>query len=55
MAANWEFMRSWLLDCFPDEHDQEVIESLTNSELIDAIEKYFDGGVEAWKLTEEIS
>jgi len=53
--SNFEFMRSWLLDCFPDEHDQEVIGSLTNWELIEAIEKYFEGGIEVWNLSEEIS
>ena len=53
--SNEDYMREWLLDCFPDEYDQEVIESLTNWELIDAIENYFDGGIEAWNLMEEIS
>lgn len=37
-------MREWLLECFPDEYDQEVIGELTYDELVNGINKYYDGG-----------
>lgn len=42
-------MREWLLECFSDEYDQEQIEELTSKQLERAINKYFDGGLTAFK------
>lgn len=36
--------KSWLLDCFEDEYDQEVIQELDVFGTIAAIERYYDGG-----------
>jgi hypothetical protein len=41
-----ENMKEWLLECFTEEADQEEIEALTREELIQAINRYYDGGLE---------
>jgi hypothetical protein len=41
-----KYMKEWLLDCFPDDADQEEIESLSREELMQAIRKYYDGGLD---------
>jgi len=37
-------MRSWLLDCFNDEYDQETIENLSFESLKKSVNRYFEGG-----------
>lgn len=36
--------RDWLLDCFSDEYDQELITDLTPDDVIAAVERYYEGG-----------
>lgn len=38
-------MRSWLLDCFTDEYDQEQIQELSYQQLVKSINRYYDGGI----------
>jgi hypothetical protein len=42
-------MREWLLECFSEEYDQEQIEALSHNELVRAINRYYDGGIKAFK------
>lgn len=49
MSALDKEMREWLLECFSDEYDQEQIEELTHEQLMRSINRYFDGGVAAFK------
>jgi hypothetical protein len=42
-------MKEWLLECFSDEYDQEQIEELTHEQLIRSINRYYDGGIQAFK------
>ncbi len=42
-------MRDWLLECFSDEYDQEQIEELTHEQLEKAVNRYYDGGMQAFK------
>ncbi len=42
-------MKDWLLECFDDEYDQEQIEELTHEQLVRSINKYYDGGMTAFK------
>ncbi len=42
-------MRDWLLECFSDEYDQEQIEELTHEQLEKAVNRYYDGGLKAFK------
>lgn len=41
-------MKEWLLDCFEDEYDQEQINELDHSDTLRAVNRYYDGGVEAF-------
>ena len=41
-------MREWLLECFTQESDQEEIENLTEQELIESINRYFEDGIRAF-------
>lgn len=40
-----ELMKDWLLDCFTEQQDHEEIEELTHDELVNAINRYYDGGM----------
>lgn len=42
-------MKAWLLECFEDEYDQEQIKELTYNQCVRAINRYYDGGMQAWK------
>ncbi len=42
-------MREWLLECFSEEYEQEQIEGLTHEQLVRAINRYYDGGMRAFK------
>jgi len=42
-------MRDWLLDCFPDEYCQESIEQASEAKILKAINRFYDGGVEAFQ------
>lgn len=42
-------MRGWLKECFSEENDREIIDEMTNDELLRAIIRYFDGGMEGFK------
>lgn len=48
-------MREWLLDCFTDEYDQEQIRELEPVGLLQAIDRYYDGGVKAFKHGLEVA
>ncbi len=48
-------MREWLLECYSDEYDQEVINGLTDSELGSVINRYYDGGMRAFRADYAIS
>ena len=39
-------MKDWLIECFPD--DEDAIEELTCNDAIDAINKHYDGGFDAF-------
>lgn len=41
-------MRSWLLDCFEEEYDQEQIQELSHEQLVRAINRYYDGGMKGF-------
>jgi hypothetical protein len=43
-----EAAREWLLDCFQDEYDQETIRGLNDSSIVDAINRYYHDGIEAF-------
>ncbi len=42
-------MRELLMECFDEEADQEEIDSLTHEQLVRAINRYYDGGMRAFK------
>lgn len=42
-------MKSWLLECFNEEVDQEEIEGLSFEQLVRAINRYYEGGIEQFK------
>jgi len=42
-------MKSWLLECFEDEHDQEQIEELSYTQCVRAINRHYDGGIRAFR------
>lgn len=48
MNTIYSEMREWLLECFEDEYDQEQIQSLSDSQLEKSIDRYFDGGKQAF-------
>ncbi len=41
----YDEMRDWLLECSPDEDEEEFIHELTNFQLVRCIEKNFSGGL----------
>jgi hypothetical protein len=41
-------MKEWLLECFQEDCDQEEIEELSTQELMNAVDRYFDGGMRAF-------
>ena len=43
-----EDAREWLLECFEDEYDQETIEELDDAGIVDAINRYYHDGMEAF-------
>lgn len=42
-------MKAWLLECFDEEYDQEQIRELTYEQCVRAINRYYDGGMKAFK------
>lgn len=44
----YELMREWLLDCFDEEYDQEMIQELNEQELERSVNRYYDGGLRAF-------
>ena len=42
-------MRDWLLECFSEEYDQEQINELTYDQLVKSINRYYDGGMRAFR------
>ncbi len=42
-------MKEWLLDCFQTENEQEEINELSHKELLEAVERYYDGGMKAFR------
>lgn len=42
----YDEMRSWLIECYPD--DEEDIAELTDEESVKAVKKYYDGGINAF-------
>lgn len=42
-------MKAWLMDCFSCEVDQETIEELTYEQLVRSINRYYDGGMTAFR------
>ncbi len=46
-----EAMREWLIECFTEEYDQEQIQELTYSQLTQAINRYYDGGMTSFIST----
>lgn len=41
--------RLWLLDCFDDEFDKEIICDLPPDDVIAATERYYEGGWSAFR------
>jgi len=39
-------MRNWLLDIFQEDGDEEEIEELSYTQLVRAVNRYFDGGID---------
>ena len=48
-------MRSWLKDCFEQEEDHEEIDSCTYDQLVNCINRYFDGGFREFVACQEES
>ncbi len=44
-----EHMREWLMCCFTDEYDQELIDGLDFDGLVKSINQYYDGGMREFK------
>ena len=36
-------MKNWLIECFPNQ--EEELEELSHNELVNSINRYFDGGL----------
>jgi len=41
-------MIEWLLDCYSEEHDQEIINNLSYTELKRIVNREYAGGVDAF-------
>ena len=50
-SDNLEDAREWLLDCFDDEYDQELIASLDAAGLHRGISRHYEGGIEEFNLS----
>jgi hypothetical protein len=48
-----EAMRNWLLDCYTTEDEQEEINELSLPQLMNAVERYYDGGLRQFYITFE--
>lgn len=41
-------MRAWLLECFSDEYEQEHINELNFKQLVNSVNRYYDGGYKSF-------
>lgn len=46
----YDQMREWLLECYDDEYDQEIIHELTDDQLIKTVNREFSGGMKQFIL-----
>lgn len=42
----YDAMIDWLLECFDDDYEQDEIRDLSYKQACQAINRYFDGGIE---------